>query len=189
MSAPAPPRSLRPDAPGSGGDDRSESARRDTGRPLVGVGGVLFDPSLERVLLIQRGAPPARGLWSVPGGLVEWGEPLRAACAREVWEETGLEVELADEPVKLFERVLAEQDGRVRHHFLIVDFWGQIERLEPRAGSDVLRARWVALPEVDELPTTLGLEEVIERALSLARGEPPRTPLLEHLRSGLTGAR
>jgi len=50
--------------------------------PLVGVGAVVVDQG--RVLLVRRGTEPLKGQWSLPGGLVELGEPLLAAIAREV---------------------------------------------------------------------------------------------------------
>lgn len=56
--------------------------------PLVGIGAVVVDGG--RVLLVQRGRPPALGRWSLPGGLVDVGEPLEAAVRREVAEECGL---------------------------------------------------------------------------------------------------
>ncbi len=47
--------------------------------PVVGVAGVVV--AGDRLLLVRRGRPPAQGIWSLPGGVVELGEPLRAACA------------------------------------------------------------------------------------------------------------
>ena len=55
------------------------------------VGGLAYDDE-GRLLLIQRGHEPGRGLWSVPGGRVEAGEDDAAALVREMREETGLEV-------------------------------------------------------------------------------------------------
>jgi ADP-ribose pyrophosphatase YjhB (NUDIX family) len=141
------------------------------------VGAVLFSPGLDRVLLVQRGAPPAEGLWSFPGGLADAGESLRQACIREVREETGLEVEVKD-LAKVVERILPDDQGRIEYHFVILDFWGTAPASdEPRAGSDARKVRWVAMDELDSLSTTRGVPEAIRRALQLAKGEPTTSPL------------
>jgi 8-oxo-dGTP diphosphatase len=158
--------------------NEKERTNREQGRPMIGVGAVLFDPAHEHVLLVKRGTPPAQGLWSVPGGMVERGESLRAACAREVQEETGLTAQLSREPVKILERLL-RNDHSLTHHYLIVDFWGVIERGEPRAASDVSEACWVEVDCIEQRPTTAGLPDVIRRALQVAKGKTPHSPLLE----------
>ncbi len=63
-------------------------------RPICGVGVVVRNG--DAVLLIQRGNPPRRGDWGLPGGVVELGETLREAAQREVREECGVEIALGD---------------------------------------------------------------------------------------------
>src|ERR1700691_1142622 len=58
--------------------------------PVVGVGGVVIDG--DTALLIRRGHEPLQGQWSIPGGVLELGETIRAGLAREMLEETGLVV-------------------------------------------------------------------------------------------------
>ena len=62
--------------------------------PIVGVGAVVVDRN--RVLLVQRGREPLKGKWSLPGGMLELGESLADGVAREVQEETGLNVEVSN---------------------------------------------------------------------------------------------
>ena len=47
-----------------------------------------------QILLIRRGNQPGYGLWSMPGGYVDRGEVVELAAVREVWEETGLKIEI-----------------------------------------------------------------------------------------------
>lgn len=159
----------------------SAAAQRDDGRryphrPLLGVGGIIFDERVERVVLVKRGAPPAQGKWSFPGGLVDLGETLEEACAREVIEETGLCPRLRDLAV-VVERRLTDDAGRLEYHFVIADLWGTAEG-EPTPGSDAAEARWVPLEQVTDLDLTHGVEAAIGRAMILAKGRRPATPVL-----------
>lgn len=61
------------------------------GRLAVGCSAAVFDENKERILLIRRAD---NGKWAVPGGYMEAGENFSEACAREVYEETGLQVEV-----------------------------------------------------------------------------------------------
>jgi 8-oxo-dGTP pyrophosphatase MutT (NUDIX family) len=66
------------------------------------VGGVVISEG--RALLIRRGSAPLQGEWSIPGGLLEVGETLEQGVARELAEETGLEVRVI-ELIEVFERI------------------------------------------------------------------------------------
>jgi len=49
-----------------------------------------------KVLMIRRATDVGYGLWGLPGGYVDRGEVVESAAAREVREETGLEVAIGD---------------------------------------------------------------------------------------------
>jgi ADP-ribose pyrophosphatase YjhB (NUDIX family) len=106
--------------------------------PLVGVGAVVVDEG--RVLLVRRGSEPLKGHWTLPGGMLEVGETLAAGVAREVREETGLEVEPV-ELVEVLDRIHREGD-RVRFHYVIVDYLCRVTGGELRAASDADAVRW-----------------------------------------------
>ncbi len=116
------------------------------------VGGVVI--SHDHMLMIQRGHDPQAGLWSLPGGRVEWGETLDYAIKREVAEETGVDVKCGG--FVGLAQVLTES-----HHFVILDFYADIDPAtwpcEPRASSDAADARWVRMDEVEELDLVDGL--------------------------------
>ena len=123
-------------------------------RPEVCVGAVAVDR--DRLLMVRRGRGPAQGEWSIPGGRVEAGETLMTAVAREVFEETGLEV-VAERFIGWVERISDD------YHFVIHDFLVTVldERPKPTAGDDAAEARWVPLEEVTDLVLVEGLADFL----------------------------
>jgi ADP-ribose pyrophosphatase YjhB (NUDIX family) len=140
------------------GDDRRYPAR-----PIVGVGAILFDGS--RVLLVERGHEPLKGVWSLAGGAVECGESLRQAVRREVLEETGLEVEPLGAP-QVFERILHDAGGRAEYHYVLLDFVCRVVSGTLHPASDASRAEWVERVDLPAYNLTEGTLDVIERALA-----------------------
>ena len=138
-------------------------------RPFVGVGAVIVHDG--RVVLIKRRFEPLAGHWSLPGGAVEVGETLEGCVAREMLEETGLEVEVGP-VIEVFDRITRDQDGRVQYHYVLVDYlcWHVGGSLQ--AGSDVDDAVFVRPEELVEYELTDKAIAVIERALELAREAP-----------------
>jgi len=130
--------------------------------PLVGVGAVIVRD--HRVLLIRRGQPPLLGEWSLPGGVLECGETLREATIREAREETGLIVETG-ELLGVYERVVHSEDGRVRYHYVLIDFLCRAVAGKPEAGSDAAEVNWFASEELDSLNLPTDTREVIEKGL------------------------
>jgi 8-oxo-dGTP diphosphatase len=121
--------------------------------PQVAVGAVVIRDN--ELLMVKRGREPARGLWSIPGGRLERGEYLSDAVRREVKEETGLEVEVAD-LLGLFE-VVGDP------HYVILDYLASpIKESDPSAGDDVDEVRWVPLNEIANLDCTPRLVETLK---------------------------
>jgi len=121
-----------------------------------------------RVLIVKRRFEPLRGQWSLPGGAVDVGETLEAAVSREMLEETSLEVEVGP-VIEVFDRITRDEDGRVRYHFVLVDYlcWPIGGSLAP--ASDVEDARFVEPSELAHYKLTEKATAVIERALELDR--------------------
>jgi 8-oxo-dGTP diphosphatase len=132
-------------------------------RPLVGVGAVIV--KVNRVLLIRRGQAPLLGEWSLPGGVLESGETLREATIREAREETGLEVETG-ELLGVYERVIRSEDGRVRYHYVLIDFLCRAVAGALSVGSDAADVRWFESAELDGLNLPTDTREVIEKGLA-----------------------
>jgi 8-oxo-dGTP diphosphatase len=117
------------------------------GQPVVAVGAVVVKDG--RVLMITRAQPPRQGLWSIPGGVVELGEALREAAAREVREETGVEAEMG-EVLTVVDRILQDEAGRVQYHYVIVDFAARWLSGEAKASSDAASVYWLEPGEIED---------------------------------------
>jgi len=106
------------------------------------------------LLMVRRGKEPAKGLWSLPGGRLEHGEYIADAVAREVKEETGLEIEVV--------RLAGIFEVPGERHYVILDYIAEIEgHPEPRAGQDADEARWVAFDDIEALDCTPRLMETL----------------------------
>ena len=117
---------------------------------MVAVGLVARD-RVGRLLLVERGNPPHKGRWSLPGGRVEGGETIAVAAARELLEETGLEAAVG-EIAGVVERI---GEG---FHYLIVDLWAELaDDAVPVAAADAAGARLVPLDELPSYPLSPGL--------------------------------
>lgn len=118
-----------------------------------------------KVLLAARARPPMARVFSLPGGLVEPGETLAEAALRELAEEVGVEARIEGflAPVEILER---DEDGRVRHHYVVLAHVARWIAGEPAPGPEALEVRWVSPGEADALPCTPGLADILRLAFA-----------------------
>jgi len=130
--------------------------------PIVGVGAVIMHEG--KLLLVKRGVEPAKGKWSIPGGVVELGEGVREAVIREVREECGLDVEIVmDTPMDVMDSLVTDEDGRLKYHYVLLQFLARPRGGTLKPASDVLEARWVPLEEVETYDLTKSLRRFLKR--------------------------
>jgi ADP-ribose pyrophosphatase YjhB (NUDIX family) len=133
-------------------------------RPILAVSAAVFRDG--RVLVAQRARGAGRGLWSLPGGAVEWGETLAEAAAREVREETGIEAEIVGLAGEREVRV-AGKSGGLDAHYVILCFAARWRAGAGTAGPEVAQVRWLVPEELAGLKTTEGLAEMVAAARRL----------------------
>jgi len=137
---------------------------------VVGIGGVVIEN--DRAVLIRRGGEPLRGQWSIPGGTLELGESLEQGVARELLEETGLEVRVLDF-LEAFDRIFvdpATSNDKPRFHFVIIDYLCERIGGELRAGGDAADVAFAAENELQRFQLTETATRVVRKAFELYRG-------------------
>lgn len=122
-------------------------------QPIVGVGAVIVQEG--KLVLIKRGVDPEKGKWSIPGGGVEIGEPVRDTAVREAKEECGLDIELVNTlPMDVMDKIVLVEDGRLKYHYVMLQFLAQKKGGTLRPSSDAEEARWVSLDKVEKFDLT-----------------------------------
>lgn len=130
--------------------------------PLVGVGVITFNDE-NKVLLVKRGNEPSKGLWSLPGGLVELGERVREAGIREVKEECNIDIEPED-VISVVDLILEDPDGKIKYHYILIDYLAKYIGGEILPQSDVIDANWFSHDELKELNIPEVTRDVLEKA-------------------------
>jgi 8-oxo-dGTP diphosphatase len=139
----------------------NESSRREyPDRPLVGVGAAVMKGDM--LLLIKRAKEPGKGLWSIPGGLVELGESVRETARRETMEETGIEVEVG-ELLGVFDSPTYDEKGRLRFHYILIDFSARPVGGSLKGSSEIQDLKWVRTDEIKQYELTSVLGKLLEK--------------------------
>jgi len=134
-------------------------------RPHLAVSAAIIRDG--KVLIVRRARPPARGLFTLPGGGVEPGETLHEAIIREVREETALDIE----PLGLAghrEVIARDRDHKVERHFVILPFAARWISGDVVLNEELAEAHWLAPAELEGLATTEGLADIVRAAFAIA---------------------
>ena len=127
--------------------------------PRVGSALIVRDDA-NRILLGKRNKDPQRGNWVLPGGKIHAFESIADAAARELAEETGLQVEV-QHLFRVYEVINEPQEHRI-----IIYSWAKVVGGELRASDDISEVKFVSLDELGDLPLTPLVREVLADAAS-----------------------
>jgi 8-oxo-dGTP diphosphatase len=128
--------------------------------PIVSIGAIIMQNG--KILLEKRKNDPGRDKWSIPGGIVELGENPEQTVIREVHEETGLVVD-SPELIDVVNSVSLDESGKVKYHFVIVDYFVKLRSGTARAASDAAKLEWVRLDEVEQRDLTKSFRDFFEK--------------------------
>ncbi|MDP6173024.1 MAG: NUDIX hydrolase [Rhodospirillales bacterium] len=145
-------------------DPASEALRNYPDHPYVGVGVVVWKD--DSFLLVTRGKPPRLGEWSIPGGGQELGETVRETAAREIREETGLEIEVGH-ILDVLDGIRHDDAGRVSRHMVLIDFMAEWKAGVATPGSDAPKVGWFTLDDLPELKLWGETERIIRMSAGL----------------------
>jgi len=134
--------------------------------PIPAVGTVVFKDGL--VLLIQRNKPPKAKEWSIPGGAQNLGETLIQAAAREVREETGVEIKNIT-LVDAVDYIKKDDKDDILYHYSLVDYTADYLSGDLIAGDDALAAKWVSISELASYNLWQATVKLIEDAIALKK--------------------
>ncbi len=139
-------------------------AREYPSHPLVGAGAVVRRRG--KVLLIKRKFPPNKGKWSLPGGLVELGEFAHDAAAREVKEETGLDVEI-EGLLDVGADMHRDSRSRLKYHYILVDYIASSKKGRVKLNSESTDSGWFTRRQAESLEMPPGTRAVLRKFFEL----------------------
>jgi len=128
-------------------------------QPVVGIGALIICSG--KILLEKRKNDPGKGKWSIPGGLIELGEGVEKTVIREVAEETGLVVD-SPELVDVVDNITFDTKGKIKYHFVILDYSVKLRGGAVRAASDAAELRWVEIDDVLGYDLTKSFRQFVE---------------------------
>jgi ADP-ribose pyrophosphatase YjhB (NUDIX family) len=134
-------------------------------RPILAVSVAVFREG--KVLVGRRAKPPMAGRFSLPGGVVEVGETLEEAAARELSEEVGVECVLVG--FNRHVQPIVREGGLVRAHFVIASFVGRWTAGEARVSQEMDAVAWIDPGACDDLLGTPELADIVASARRIER--------------------
>ncbi len=140
-------------------EEQAQERREYPRAPLIGVGAVAIKDG--KILLMKRAFEPGKGKWSIPGGLVEVGETISDACAREMEEETGIKIHVL-ELINAYDMIVPDEAGKVKYHYVLIDFLVKPIGGTERSSVEVLEMKWVTYEEARQLDMTNSARKALQ---------------------------
>ena len=136
--------------------------------PILSAGGVIIIN--DEVLIIKRKTEPDAGKWTIPGGAIDVGEKIKDGLKREIFEETGLEVEVGN-LLDIAEKIFKDSNSKIIYHYVILDYLCKYISGSMKASSDAEELMLVKMCDIDKIELVNGTRRVIEKTFDLAKAE------------------
>ena len=136
--------------------------------PIISAGGVIIIDG--KILMIKRRNEPEAGKWTIPGGAINIGERIKDGLKREIFEETGLCVDVK-KLLDIMEKIIKDNQGKIKYHYLIADYLCEYVSGDINASSDALEAKLISSDDIDKFELCDGTKGIIEMALDYIKKE------------------
>jgi len=113
--------------------------------------------------LVQRGSEPGKGLWGLPGGVVETGETVTQAVVREIMEECNISVSVS-RLIDVFDVITPDLAGRIRYHYIIISYLANYISGEIRVSQETMDVKWVHPSILSGYELTGGTRDLLSKA-------------------------
>jgi ADP-ribose pyrophosphatase YjhB (NUDIX family) len=111
--------------------------------------------------MVKRSHDPGKGLWSIPGGLLEVGETIKDALIREVKEETGVDVK----HTKIIDvhDLIIKDGNKIKYHYVLISSLATLRGGVLNASTDVEEVKWIPINEIKNLKVTKTATHLIKK--------------------------
>jgi ADP-ribose pyrophosphatase YjhB (NUDIX family) len=136
--------------------------------PIISAGGVIIIDG--KILIIKRKNEPESGKWTIPGGVINIGEKIKDGLKREIFEETGLNVDIRN-LLDIVEKIIEDNQGGIKYHYVIADYLCEYVSGDIKASSDALEVKLISPDDIDRFELCNGTKRIIEMALNYVKKE------------------
>ncbi|MBS7655186.1 NUDIX hydrolase [Candidatus Bathyarchaeota archaeon] len=129
-------------------------------QPLIGVSVLIVNEN--KLLLVKRRNEPGKNLWSIPGGLVELGEPVKKAAKREAEEETGLKIKIK-KLLDVMDVIIKGSNNKLRFHYVLIVFSAHPIEGELKLSKEHWAIKWVSFKKAENYNLTKTCRKLLRK--------------------------
>jgi ADP-ribose pyrophosphatase YjhB (NUDIX family) len=129
-------------------------------QPLTGVSVLITNKG--KVLLVKRRNEPGKNLWSIPGGLIELGEPIKKAVKREAEEEAGLKIKIK-KLLDVIDVIIKNSSNKIRFHYVLIVFLAYPIEGQLKLSNEHWEIKWISFKEAENYNLTKTCRKLLRK--------------------------